>query len=489
MAKKMTIRELNRSMEHAADYRSWREAAETLDELEGADAWRAKDESRDYNWRLIKSRLEEVRQLREAKDVPKLVFWLHEGLHGNLGNMANPQLYTRCRVGTKFLVEDYVREISSALDFLCEYRGDDFPAPAKIRFFRRTGRAFGRSALMLSGGATLGMFHIGVLKALWQEGLLPRVISGSSAGSIIAAAIGTHTNDELNQMFDPGYLYLHAWEALGLKGMLKRGALMDGDQLERCIAQNIGDLTFEEAFEKTQRIINIPVSPYDKHQQSRLLNYLSSPNVLIRSASRASCAIPGVFEPVTLLAKNFHNGIQPYITSAKWVDGSLNADLPMLRTARFHNCNHYIVSQTNPHVVPLLNKEQKAGNGLLPFGKKFLGSSYRFYSQQFMDLAQNHLDMKGPLRIFEKMHNVTAQRYTGDVTVFPKQGLRELMGVIANPSSQDIENYIRAGERSTWPHLERIRNSSMISRTFESCLQRMKDRGEYRRTVIDPRES
>ena len=57
----------------------------------------------------------------------------------------------------------------------------DFPLLQKLLFFERTGQSFGRSALMLSGGATLGLFHSGVIKALWTEGLLPKVISGSSA--------------------------------------------------------------------------------------------------------------------------------------------------------------------------------------------------------------------------------------------------------------------------------------------------------------------
>ncbi len=42
----------------------------------------------------------------------------------------------------------------------------------------------------LSGGAYLGYYHMGVIKALFAEGLLPRVISGASAGSIMTALIG-----------------------------------------------------------------------------------------------------------------------------------------------------------------------------------------------------------------------------------------------------------------------------------------------------------
>lgn len=45
-------------------------------------------------------------------------------------------------------------------------------------------------ACRLSGGAYLGYYHLGVVKALYNEGLLPRVISGASAGSIMTAIVG-----------------------------------------------------------------------------------------------------------------------------------------------------------------------------------------------------------------------------------------------------------------------------------------------------------
>ncbi|TVP91554.1 MAG: DUF3336 domain-containing protein, partial [Pseudomonadaceae bacterium] len=50
---------------------------------------------------------------------------------------------------------------------------------------------------MLSGGASWGYFHAGVLRVLLAEGLLPKVISGSSAGAILAAIAGTHRDQEL----------------------------------------------------------------------------------------------------------------------------------------------------------------------------------------------------------------------------------------------------------------------------------------------------
>lgn len=43
----------------------------------------------------------------------------------------------------------------------------------------------------------VGLYHIGVVKALNQHGLLPRIISGTGVGGLIAALICIHTDDEL----------------------------------------------------------------------------------------------------------------------------------------------------------------------------------------------------------------------------------------------------------------------------------------------------
>ena len=43
--------------------------------------------------------------------------------------------------------------------------------------------------LALSGGAVRGLAHIGVIKALDEIGIKPRVVAGTSVGSIIGAAL------------------------------------------------------------------------------------------------------------------------------------------------------------------------------------------------------------------------------------------------------------------------------------------------------------
>lgn len=45
--------------------------------------------------------------------------------------------------------------------------------------------------------------HVGVVKAFLDAGLLPRVVTGTSAGGLIAALVCTRTDDELKLLLVP----------------------------------------------------------------------------------------------------------------------------------------------------------------------------------------------------------------------------------------------------------------------------------------------
>jgi TAG lipase / steryl ester hydrolase / phospholipase A2 / LPA acyltransferase len=85
-----------------------------------------------------------------------------------------------------------------------------------------------------------------------------------------------------------------------------------------------------------------------------LLNYLTSPNVVVWSAICCSTALPGIIAPGTLMKKTESGKIKEYypsVTKAMHVDGSVAGDLPMKRIAELFNVNTFIVSQVNPHIV------------------------------------------------------------------------------------------------------------------------------------------
>lgn len=461
------------AMHHAESYQAWSDAAKEFDRLSGTEEWKEEDASPHYDYKMIRLRFNELRTARERGDVNQLVYYINEGLHGNLGRIANPMLYQHSYFGTKNLITDYLNEVCTSLRWIAETSSPQFSFVDKLDFFERTKQAFGESALMLSGGAALGLFHLGVLKSMWENDLLPSIISGSSAGSIMASVVGTHTNEELVEMLNPEYIFAEAFRMTGWRRTLKGQGILDPAQLELCLERNVKDMTFEEAFKHTGRRINITVSPADPHQESRLLSAVTSPHVLIRKASLASCAIPYVYPPVMLWAKNINGEKIPFIPSRQWVDGSIKNDLPIQRLARIYGVNHSIVSQTNPHVVPFLSRaesERTFGRYL----KDIIVNNVRYNINHGLDYAKNRIANPRTALLVDKVHSLLAQKYMGDINIVPPRQPLNLFRVLQNASPDDVARFIRNGETSTWPKMELIRNSMCISRTVNTCLAQLK---------------
>merc|ERR1712232_66271 len=148
-------------------------------------------------------------------------------------------------------------------------------------------------------------------------------------------------------------------------------ALLDVNVLKETLYLVSGDMTFQEAYDRTGRVINITVTPQTKGQDGRdfpqLLNYITTPHVVIWSAAVASCSIPGVFAPVELLRKNINGEIVPYSPEGmKWTDGSIECDLPVQRLKELFNVNHFIVSQVNVHARVLAPHQEIDFSMFLP---------------------------------------------------------------------------------------------------------------------------
>ena len=173
------------------------------------------------------------------------------------------------------------------------------PLQEKSLAFKLYSKNYGRSAFCLSGGAGFGYYHLGVIRALLDRGLLPSIITGTSAGSLMGAIVCTRSNEELDEILNPQLaerirICSESWSTMLLR-FFNKGALFDPQRWCReAMWFCNGSLTFKEAYEKTGRIFNVSVIPYDPHSPPKLLNYMTAPDCVIWSAVLASAAIPGV---------------------------------------------------------------------------------------------------------------------------------------------------------------------------------------------------
>lgn len=487
LLKARKLKKLEKQMDIASSYDEWSEAAQQHDELTGEKRWRQMDHTRQYDYAQIRLRLDKLRSLRARHDHQGLLFTLNEGIHGNMGGMGRHSLYNRAKFGTKTLIEQYIDEVDDSLRFLAEL--DDIDVQEKLDFFYRANICFGRSALMLSGGGVLGFYHLGVVKTLLEQGLLPRVISGSSAGSLVAGTLGTHSDKELERFYEPANVLTEAEREASVFTRMFFGAnaQIDVGDLEKLIARMIPDMTFQEAYEKTGRQISISVAPAETHQRSRLLNAITSPNVYVRSAVMASCAVPGVFPPVMLMAKNQHGERQPYLPTRRWVDGSIADDLPAKRLQRLYSTNHYIVSMVNPVAIPFLNNDSNRGALNKALGTLGVGVG-RELLNFYRGMVQDRSDTWPRFNmLMSSVHALVDQEYSGDINIVPRFRWYNPAKLLSHLSEKDLIDLMHGGERSTYPAVEAIRTCTKISRTMEEILQRFEqgdlrpDESEYHR--------
>ena len=448
-------------------YADWLQQSEADDRRTSGEQWREQDESPMYDYHSIRNRLHNLRALRDKQDDEGLLFALNEGIHGNTAGIGQAPLYQHAKCGTKVLIEDYITEICTALKYLAPREASTIPWQERLEFFQRASHCYGRSALMLSGGGTLGYFHFGVLKALVEQELCPKVISGASAGAFVAAIIGTRTDREFLQLFaDNELARALTVNREKIKISFGSGDRVDMEKIKRELARVIPDMTFLEAFEKTGRSINITISPAEPRQNSRLLNHMASPGVTIRSAVLASSALPGVFRPVQLEARGGNGKIRPYLPSRRWIDGSFSQDLPARRLARMYGVNHFIVSQ----VMPGLGRESA-----LPGIRRIVSDASVAATKEIvrgsLNLIQRYVTV-GPKTgvAMNTLNALIDQRYSGDINIYPSYGLESLASLLRMLSLEEMIELIGDGERATWPRIPAIEVTTRIGRTLDQIL-------------------
>jgi TAG lipase / steryl ester hydrolase / phospholipase A2 / LPA acyltransferase len=291
------------------------------------------------------------------------------------------------------------------------------------------------------------------------------------------AVIGTRSPTELKKFLAPENLVFgRDWKPTTL---LERTVgfrrMLTAEDWELSLPNLIPDLTFREAFEISGRHISVSVTPVERHHAPRLLNAITAPHVLIRSAVRASCSVPGLFEPVQLMARDTHGKSVPYLGS-RWIDGSFAADLPARQLGRLYGTNHYIVSLINPVMLPLFRDAKLNRDRLLPL-QRIVKSTTRHYAKAVDAIFGKYLPASQFGLLNKMLHDLLAQEYEGDISIVPEQRVFSPMRLLSPSTQEEILKLWEDGRRQTWPRIEMIRNATLISRTLDAILERASEHG------------
>ncbi|MBL8381248.1 MAG: patatin-like phospholipase family protein [Burkholderiales bacterium] len=156
-----------------------------------------------------------------------------------------------------------------------------------------------RLALVLSGGSARGFAHIGVIAALEGAGIRPDLVVGTSAGSLVGALYASGMDaaalERVSREAD-GALVGDAdwWRLLRLKSL----GLFTGHALHAFVARHVGARPIEG--------MPIPFAAVATDMYSGAAAAFTHGDT--GRAVHASCAIPGVFEPVEIGARLYGDG-------------------------------------------------------------------------------------------------------------------------------------------------------------------------------------
>ena len=157
-----------------------------------------------------------------------------------------------------------------------------------------------RIALVLGGGAARGFAHIGVIKALEAQGIVPDMVVGTSAGSVVGALYASGMSG-----FELQSLALQMQENMLEDWTLPNRGVLKGEALQDFINQKVKNLTIQK--------LPKPLGVVATDLQSGEMTLFRTGNTGM--AVRASSAVPGLFQPVE-------------ISGREYVDGGLTSPVP-----------------------------------------------------------------------------------------------------------------------------------------------------------------
>jgi NTE family protein len=162
-----------------------------------------------------------------------------------------------------------------------------------------------RIGLALGGGAARGFAHIGVIKALEAQGIVPDVVVGTSAGSVVGALYAAGNNGfKLNRMaLEMDEAAISDW-AVPL--FARSSGVLKGEAIQRYINRAVRNAPIEKF------PISFGAVATDLQNGKPILFQRGNAGMAVR----ASSSVPGVFQPVKIGDKSY-------------VDGGLVAPVPV----------------------------------------------------------------------------------------------------------------------------------------------------------------
>ena len=207
----------------------------------------------------------------------------------------------------------------------------------------------------------------------------------------------------------------------------------------------------------------------------------------------ATCAVPTVFAPAIIYERcpitgNTKEWKEPD-SDSKWIDGSVDADIPKEELTAIYGVKNFIVSQVNPHVRLFTGGEKEfTGEGKIAFEEQPRNLREASLNQlRALIVGQTPPGWTSPQpeewQLVRMIKSILRQEYWGDINILPDIQLYELAEVFANPTPEFMYRAVHSGEKATWRHLNRIRNSYAIELALVRTIRELRSHAHFGTSV------
>lgn len=206
----------------------------------------------------------------------------------------------------------------------------------------------------LSGGGARGFAHVGVLRALEENGLKPSVMAGVSAGAVIAVLYGAGVSlEDMEKIFAKQSFRTFCELKLGHAGFFKI------ERFKKFILKTIGP-----QFQNIEDLLYPTYLGATDLDGGHAVAFSSGP---IGDAMMASCSIPILFQPVKI------NGV-------RYVDGGVLRNIPswVIRD----KCDYLVGANCSP-----LSKDYKFKDSVFDVGMRAYSLLTKGNQSKYMEIC------------------------------------------------------------------------------------------------------
>ena len=162
------------------------------------------------------------------------------------------------------------------------------------------------TAFVLGGGGVLGAAEVGMLRALFEVGVKPDLVVGTSIGALNGALVAAHPEpdvvDRLMKLWESAAAGREVYGDRAVRQVsraVRTGThLYSSAPLRRRLAEELGDLTFEQ--------LPVPFQCCAASIERAAEHWFTSGRVV--DAVMASAAVPGLLEPAEIDGEHYLDG-------------------------------------------------------------------------------------------------------------------------------------------------------------------------------------